>query len=152
MSDEYTPSKALGIKWHVRDGLKAANTAAGQRVYAQRNLPASLDELPCILVFDGGEDVVDDALIVQPRVYGCDLLLFVAAVAASGDEDQEIVLDQLITAIKQEMQADETRGGLARSTLFIKRDPITDEEGPLPLTAEILVYKVNFYSPDIPGE
>jgi hypothetical protein len=153
MSDTYVPSKALRIKHHVRDGLKAATTAAGQRVYVQRTLPASLDDLPCILIFDGGEDVVDDALIGQPRAYGCDMVLFVVALAEAGGEDQEIVLDQLVQAIKREMQADETRGGAARRSLYVRRDPLAaDEQGPLPFASEVLVYAINFYEPDIPGE
>lgn len=151
MSD-YTPSKAMAIKRKVRDGLKAADTAAGQRVFVQRDLPEALEELPCILIFDGGEDVVDDALIGQPRAYGCDLLLFVAVITASGSEEQEETLDLMVQAVRQVMQADESWGGLARSTIYQSRHPVADEEGRVPLATEVLLYKVNFFEPSIPGE
>ncbi|MBI5523365.1 MAG: hypothetical protein HY910_12110 [Desulfarculus sp.] len=145
-------SKRQGIVQHVKAGLLAANTAAGQRVHTQRKLPADLKELPLLLVFALHEEVTDDALLGQPRSYGRELLLVVIGIAAGQAEDLEGELDGLALGIEQVMQADESQGGQARATVLQSTDFDLDEDGPLPLGAVILTYQVTYRAPDIPGE
>ncbi|MFH1033596.1 MAG: hypothetical protein V1806_03740 [Pseudomonadota bacterium] len=145
-------SKRHGIVQYVKQALLDAGTAAGQRVHAQRNLPTDIKELPILLVFALHEQVTDDALISQARSYGRGLLLVVIGLAAGQSLELEEELDGLAQAIEQAVQADESQGGLARSTVLLTTDFDLDEEGSQPLGSVCLTYRVSYHAPEIPGE
>lgn len=125
--------------------LKAANTAAGQKVFGNRARPVFPAELPCILVYTKNEPT--DISIEAPREYKRSLALAVEIVAkvSTDEESLDDVLDDLCRQVEIAMFEDETFGGVASDTILGETEMDLLTEGEKPIGGAKITFTLPYY-------
>lgn len=133
------------IRQAIVDALKAASTAAGQRVYKSRATPWRTVELPAISVFSAEELVDEGSEESSPRELkrGADFVLdLVLAMPADGDVDD--ALDDLAEQVENAIDQDRYLGNTASDSFLVSSTFGEVPEGNRPMGALRLVYRTRY--------
>lgn len=125
--------------------LKAAATAADQRVFKSRSIPWRTVELPAISVLCVTEEVDEASAQTTPRelVRSADIVLdLVAWVPADGDVDD--VLDDLAEQVEAAMDANRYLDDTASDSRLVSSEFGEVPEGNRPIGALRLTYRVQY--------
>lgn len=121
--------------------LKAADTAAGERVYPNRFLPLRVKDLPAILVYTLSERVDPDSISTAPRELTRLLELAVDAIVAVTDDvdnDLSAIALEIETALHADPYFDSTAGESILTDTDIGVEPDGDRfVGRVALTYEV---------------
>lgn len=125
--------------------LLAANTAAGTRVEATREIPRRRAEGTSLGVYTPEESIVSTETRTAPREHTRSLQLVVEGIVqgASGVDD---ALDALALEVEDAFDADDTLGGTAAESALVSTDLETMEDGARTAGLIRLTYAVTYYS------
>lgn len=131
------------IRNKIRDLLIAGNTAAADKVFANRVVPIQEDELPCITVYTNGETA--EIYNTAPRELERRLSV-VVEIANKVEETIDESLDDLAKEVEYILDQDDTVGGTASDIVYQGSDLAIRDEGENLIGALRLTYEVKYYT------
>ena len=130
---------------HAVAALLSGETAAGTRVHMTRVDPWRSNGLPALAVYALEEPVDAASLATAPRELARQLKLVVqAAVEQAADADD--ALDAICVDIERVMDADDSFGGLAASSILENTEIGVISTGRQLVGSAILTYAVTYYT------
>jgi hypothetical protein len=140
------------VRTQIREAMKAALTGlptTGAKVFKSRDWPRNAEELPALLIYSGPESSepvdFDEA---TDRDY--DVVVEVALFAGADGIDD--FMDQIAVEVENAVQADQTFGGLAKSTTLTGSEPDVNLDGEMPFGSLAMTYSVNYVADSDPEE
>lgn len=135
--------KRKTLRATFRQALEDANTAAGARVFKDRETSLRTTELPAIVLYTDDEDAED-------RGYAPRELVRVLSVVIEGyvaaTEDVDDAMDDLAEQIEPVMEGDPQWGGLTSDVLLVKTELETGVLGDRQVGRVRLTYEVTYYT------
>lgn len=131
--------------------LKAANTAAGTRVYESRRAPLRDWELPALNVLTGEESVDSESRNTAPRELMRQMTLTIEGYVSAPDSGKvDQTMDDLLAQVEIVMHADRFFGGLCMDSLLTGVETGISETGERRIAAVLITYDVTYrtFAPD----
>ncbi|NDV20827.1 hypothetical protein GO013_15560 [Pseudodesulfovibrio sp. JC047] len=132
------------VRTQVRDALKdrlsGLPTTSGN-VFKSRGYPITSEKFPALLIYNGPEASepvdFDDA---KDREFD----VIVEAGAFAPEDQVDDMLDQIAVEVENAIEADQTLGGLAKSTTLTGSEPDVSIDGEMPFGVLALTFTVNY--------
>jgi hypothetical protein len=133
--------KRSDIRDAVVSILVAGSTAAGTKVYAEREAPKSNSALPLILVYARGEDSGQEFMSGTRYIRTLDLQI---EAKAEGSTGVQTALDNLCLEIETLISANRSLNGTATGAIYAGTELTFDWTGEKPIGVAVLSYKIQY--------
>jgi hypothetical protein len=136
----------IDIRQRLADLIKAAGTAAGERVFVNRYTRPHADELPCVIVFS--KETEHDRRHTEYRHLADITVVAVCRaqpVAGEPDTNADVAVDLLLEDLEQVLDQNPTLEGQAADCWMKRTDYEGDEQGEVALASGRLTVTVEYY-------